>query len=87
MLQRFGRFLGDVDRAVMCLFGGRCYQSLSGSTGRACGWGGGEPKSWGPTACLLIEVQPWFGKGHCKRWAEEEQVIGEALAKAGLLDL
>lgn len=87
MLKRFGRFLGDVDRALMCLLGGRAYQSLSGSTGRACGFADGQVRWWGPEACWLIEIQPWFGKGHCKRWAEEEAVIEKALAQAGLADL
>lgn len=88
--RRFGQFLGDADRSINTLGGGKFYQSMSGSAGRACGEGGGIPKPWGPVAVKFIEKLPLIvpgGAGHCKFWAETEQKIGELLTASGMGDL
>lgn len=87
MLKRFLLFLGDEDRAIMALFGSKAFKTISGSVGRACGDGGGKPRAWGPYARALIEFFPWWGRGHCKYWAEREQKIQQALDAVGLSDI
>lgn len=85
--KRFLLFLGDEDRAVMTLFGSKAYQSISGSVGRACGFGDARTAWWGPPCQAFIEFFPWWGKGHCQYWAEQEQRIRLALESASLTDI
>lgn len=87
LLKRGLNGLGNLDRAVAALFGARFFQTVSGSAGRACGLGGGDTRWWGPSLRWLIDIEPWFGRGHCQRWAEAEQRFGEALAQAGIADI
>lgn len=69
---RLKGFLVGIDGAFNALGGGHPHQTISGTVGRACGFGGGEPHWWGPMARKLIDGMPWFGAGHCEGVAEEE---------------
>ena len=66
------------DEALNALGGGSPRETISGTAGRACGEAGGKPYWWGPLLRALIEVQPWFGKGHCAREAAKEQARRDA---------
>lgn len=58
------------DEAANAALGGRPRETLSGSIGRACGFGGGHARAWGPLARALVDGL--FGRGHCQRQAEKE---------------
>lgn len=65
-------FLLGLDEAFNGLGGGSGRQSISGTIGRACGYAGGTKHWWGPPCRWALEIQPWFGAGHCERVAIEE---------------
>jgi hypothetical protein len=68
-------FLVGEDEAFNALGGGNYRQTISGTIGRACGYAGGKPHWWGPICRFLLELMPWFGKGHCERQAIAEANI------------
>lgn len=85
-MSRLTNFLGDGDRAVASLFGARWFQTISGSAGRACGYGGGVKRWWGRSAVTLIDHLPFLkpgGAGHCEFWANAEQRMAEELGTDG----
>ena len=85
-MSRIINFLGGEDRAVAALFGARWFQTISGSAGRACGYGGGVRRWWGPPAAAVIDRIPGLrppGPGHCEFWALAEQRMGEELGADG----
>lgn len=59
-----------VDEAANAALGGRPRETLSGSIGRACGFGDGHTRAWGPLGRALVDGL--FGRGHCQRQAEKE---------------
>lgn len=71
-LQRQVNVLEGLDEAINAECGGSPRETISGTVGRACGDGGGKRQWWGPAARAVIEVQPWFGNGHCAHTAEAE---------------
>jgi hypothetical protein len=66
---RWQAFLLAEDRAINSFGGGKLDQTVSGTVGRACERG----LWWGPPCRFLIDVQPWFGRGHCERVAVRER--------------
>jgi hypothetical protein len=56
--KRTKAFLEGEDEAILGAFGGSAKRTISGTAGRACGYGGG---------------MPWFGAGHCERCAILEE--------------
>jgi hypothetical protein len=72
LLARIQGFLLGQDEALTALGGGSAKKTISGTIGRACGYSGGKPRWWGPPLRWALEVQPWFGPGHCGRAAASE---------------
>lgn len=68
MWRRIVNFLLGLDMGVNGLGGGLPRETISGTVGRACDAGAW----WGPAIRFAIEVQPWFGWGHCANVAAEE---------------
>lgn len=66
--RRLVNFALGVDEAVNGLGGGKPRETISGTVGRAQGAG----LWWAPAAVWIIEIQPWFGPGHCARQAAIE---------------
>jgi hypothetical protein len=71
--KRTKAFLEGEVEAILGACGGSAKRTISGTAGRACGYGGGKPRWWGPALRGLIEVMPWFGAGHCERCAILEE--------------
>lgn len=77
--ERLFGFLLNEDRGLNALGGGKPDQTISGTVGRACGSvDPGQKRWWGPGARFAIEIQPWFGRGHCARAAQVEAAAQRA---------
>lgn len=83
MSSRLLNFLGNIDRAGAALGGAKWFQTVSGTVGRACGYGFGVKQWWGKPCRWLIDGIPAFGQGHCQRWAENEARMALELGADG----
>jgi hypothetical protein len=76
-------FLAGQDEALNALGGGSDRETISGTVGRACGAAGGKPRAWGPPLRTMIEIMPWFGPGHCAKYAALEAARRNAFHHPG----
>lgn len=82
-MQRFRNVALEGDEAVNAAGGGLPGESISGTIGRACGYGQyGKKRWWGPIAASALEHTPFFAKGHCYRTALDEARNRAALEQA-----